>query len=79
MIVPAHSLVSPPWSYEQSIVICSILKEHCNVFCYMSVFFLGSVHDIILKYILTTKILEYKQYFEINMHNVLPLEIDILH
>ena len=48
MVVLAHSLVAPPWGNGQSMVISSLLKEHLNVFSFMSVFFLGSVHDMLV-------------------------------
>ena len=46
MVVPANSLVAPRRANGRSIVISSLLKEHFNVFSFMSVF-LGSVHVII--------------------------------
>ena len=46
MVVMAHTFVAPPWSNGRSMVISSLLNEHFNVFGFMSVFFLVSVHDM---------------------------------
>ena len=45
MVVLPRSLVAPPWSNEQSMVISSLMKEHFNVLS----FFLWSVHDMFQK------------------------------
>ena len=41
MVVLAHSLVAPRGANGRSMVISSILKEHVNVFSFMSVFSYG--------------------------------------
>ena len=47
MVVVAHALVAPPWSKLASMVISSLLNEHFRVLGCLSVFFLGSVHNMI--------------------------------
>ena len=45
MVVSAHSLMAPGGANGRSMVISS-LSQHFNEFSCMSVFFLGSVHDM---------------------------------
>ena len=45
MVVPAHSLVAPGGANGSSMV-SSLLKEHFNVFSFLTVFFLGSVRNM---------------------------------
>ena len=49
MVVPAHSLVAPRVANGRSMVITRLLLEHFNVFSFMSVFFLGNIHDMTIQ------------------------------
>ena len=48
MVVPAHSLVAPAGSNGRSMVISSLLKEHFNVFSFMSVFLRERTQHVII-------------------------------
>ena len=73
MVVLVHSLVAPPWSNRWPMVMSSLLWEQFNVFSFMSVFFLGSVHDMIINKIFFNSLLN--TVIDVLPFKVTPIEL----